>query len=369
MRPVLARVHRWAGLFLAVWLLVLAGSGTILVFHDELDSVLNRDVYSVEPGDTPLTPAALVARATDAYPGSYVAGLDVPSRPDRSAKLHLRSRHDTPAAYARHREVFADPYTGVVLGDRGYGEAKLDRRHLLGAMYGLHRDFLLGEPMLWLLGLVAFLWLGMQVVGAYLAFPRLKFWKRSLRIRKGATGIVLFYDLHRSLGLWLLPATVVMAITAVSFQWSGSFSAVVSFFSPVTPHHYSQARTLPEPVYAVPAAFDHAAGAAQAATNGAGIDRIRQLPDKGLLWVYSFDRRDIYQEGRRWTFVSVLDGQVVSDRHQSEGSAGDAVLAWRYPLHSGKAFGWLGRVIVLCAGLAVLAGLISGLAVWFRKRR
>ena len=364
----MARVHRWTGLFLAFWLFALACSGVVLVFYDELDHFLNQDLYSVEPGDASLMPAALVSAATAAYPGAYVFELDLPNGPDESARLQLRPRKDAETAYAGRREVFVDPYTGTVIGDRGYGEAKLDRRHLPGAIYQLHRNFLLGDPMLWFLGLVAVLWLGMQAVGVFLAFPRLKFWRKSFRIRKGATGIALFYDLHRSAGLWLLPVTLIAALTGLSFQWSGTFSAAVSFFSSVTPHHYSEARSLPEPVHAPPSAFDRAVSATQATTKGAGIDRIRQLPDKGLLWVYSFDRRDIYEEGRRWTFVDVMDGRVVSDRHQAEGSVGDAFLAWQYPLHSGKALGWLGRMIVLCAGLAVLAGLVSGCVVWFRKR-
>jgi uncharacterized iron-regulated membrane protein len=44
-------------------------------------------------------------------------------------------------------------------------------------------------------------------------------------------------------------------------------------------------------------------------------------------------------------------------------------LAWQYPLHSGKAFGWWGRGLIFLAGMSVSWLCVSGILIWWNKQR
>jgi uncharacterized iron-regulated membrane protein len=61
--------------------------------------------------------------------------------------------------------------------------------------------------------------------------------------------------------------------------------------------------------------------------------------------------------------------KIKFDRHRAEATAGDIVLAWQFPLHSGKAFGWAGRIIIFLAGIGVCIFSVTGIMIWMRKRR
>ena len=71
--------------------------------------------------------------------------------------------------------------------------------------------------------------------------------------------------------------------------------------------------------------------------------------------------RNINGGARHWTFIDSQTGAVVADYHRTEDSVGDFIVAWQYPLHSGKALGWPGRLAILFAGLVIVAQLSTGL--------
>jgi len=43
-------------------------------------------------------------------------------------------------------------------------------------------------------------------------------------------------------------------------------------------------------------------------------------------------------------------------------------MAWQFPLHSGKAFGWPGRIAIFMTGIATCMFIVTGLMMWARKR-
>lgn len=60
-------------------------------------------------------------------------------------------------------------------------------------------------------------------------------------------------------------------------------------------------------------------------------------------------------------------GQVREQRHDL--GAGDVFFAWQYPLHSGKGLGLAGRLLVLAGGLSTAMLCLTGLWLWWKRRR
>jgi len=106
-------------------------------------------------------------------------------------------------------------------------------------------------------------------------------------------------------------------------------------------------------------ALDHAAGPFHSLAYYAG---------KALYRVRLHDPRDLADYGMLTIHVDGGTGAVRSIRHLAEGTAGDVIAAWQFPLHSGKAFGWPGRILICLSGIALSMFIVTGLLIWARKR-
>ena len=360
----LVQWHRWFGLLAAVWLVAMGVTGSALVFYGEADLALNRDLHLVEPGGEMRPADEWVEAAEAALPGGHASFIDLPAGPDRSARVSVSALPGSEGTFPDGMGVYVDPYTLEVMGQRSFDEAGLGRRGIMNLLYRLHIDLYLGDWMMWFLGLVALFWIADHVVSAILSFPVLKKWAASFRIRRGVSGHKRVFDLHRASGLWFLPVTFVVAVSGLYFNWYETVVHTVDAVSPVTERTIFTAPSREAPVFQAPVTFSGAL-----ASFDGQADMIRLVPSKGLYEARVYDERDIDPYGRRLVTVDALTGAVIDDRHQAEGSAGDVFLAWQYPLHSGKAFGWPGRLVIFASGIVLTALCVTGVMIWWRKRR
>jgi uncharacterized iron-regulated membrane protein len=367
-RPLLVLWHRWFGLFGAIWLLAMAVTGVILVFYSELDQALNADLYFVEPQGARLPVSTWIESAESARPNSYVKILHLPDGTDSAAVLQLSPQPGSMLDHGHPSQLFVDPYTAIVLGERELGELSLDRRNIMNVFYGLHMDLLLGETMFLFLGLIAFLWIIDHVVSLLLSFPTLSKWKQSFRVRFSKGGYKRLFDLHRAGGVWLFPITLMFAVSSLYFIWYGPVVKLVDSVSPITPRHIFLMPNQEQAQIDTPIDMAAAHHIAKQVGGGANVDMMRFFPRKNAYELRLFDPRDIDPHGRRMMVIDAFKGEVLSDRHITEGGAGNQFMAWQYPLHSGKGFGWPGRLLIFFSGLMLIVVLVTGVKIWLRKR-
>lgn len=364
LRPILLFWHRWFGLLAAIWIALLAITGCAIVFYDELDTALNPELRLTSNEGTPVSIDEIIAAAERAAGGGYATFYDTPAQAHQTALVLVSPR----AEGAHPAFVFVDPYTGVALGLREAGELGLDRLRLMDTLYQLHLDLALGEPMIWFLGLVALLWALDHIAAIALSFPAVRKWRESFGVQVSARGPKRTYDLHRASGLWLAPVTLMLAVSGVYFNWMEGFTHAVEIVSPVTPRYGDIAPEREAPLIDPPLRWSAARAVAEDAAPGAELDMLFLRPRTGLYEARLYDVRDIDSYGRRLISIDADTGVLLDDRHVAAGTAGDVFIAWQYPLHSGKAFGWPGRLIVLFAGLATIMLSWTGISIWLRKR-
>src|SRR5688572_30819617 len=124
-RPVTLRLHRWAGLGTALFLVVAALTGTVLAYKNELESLINPRLFVVEPpagtaANQFLDPFAMRERVQELYPQARADHFTFP-KPGQSQMFFLMPRVD-PATQQPYPmpvdQVFLNPYTGELLGAR-----------------------------------------------------------------------------------------------------------------------------------------------------------------------------------------------------------------------------------------------------------
>ena len=63
------------------------------------------------------------------------------------------------------------------------------------------------------------------------------------------------------------------------------------------------------------------------------------------------------------------DGRLLGDRQPWKGTAADIFVQAQFPLHSGRILGLPGRILISLMGLVVAMLSVTGVYVWWKKRR
>jgi uncharacterized iron-regulated membrane protein len=334
-----------------------------MVFDEQLDQWLNPQLFDVAAGSY-VSEDMLVSEVLSSHPGYYVSSLNLPSRSGAPAIAYLSLQPGVSGT--RSWQVNIDPVSNVVLGSRDRGQPELSMRGFTHFISRFHHSLLLGDSTRRVFGFIALLWFFNHIVALCLAQPTGRsLWRNFVVGRR--TSIAQW---HRVTGLWLFPVTLVISLSAVYLNLGAEFRLVVAAFSPITQPFDQRQPSVPAPDFAPPISFDEARRAASGHVPEAEIDGISFLPHRGLYRVRFFDERDINPlVGYRHVFVHTHTGRIMHDSHFAEGSIADQILAWQFPLHSGKAFGWPGRLLIFLAGMIVCVSVITGVLGWLKRQR
>ncbi|RTL18233.1 MAG: hypothetical protein EKK52_14935 [Burkholderiales bacterium] len=359
-------LHRWTGLVLAtVWVLV-GLSGSYLAFGPEIDRMLNPDWATPQSAGPARPLAEVLAAAQAAEPHRFVHSVFPASGPQDVHHVWL-----TPSASddSRMWELLVDPASARVLGQReAVPTADFGRRNLGNAVYTLHMQLLLGERGRVLVGLSGLFLLASAITGLVLWWPRSRAGLRqALRIKPGARGLRLHFDLHRSAGFYASLLLAMLGLTGAAMTFPGEARSVLNA---------SGATMSPRPRWSEPLAPPHLDGDAAVAT------ALRHAPGARLLclwlpgasgphWRVSLGEpgRVGAAEGRSEVWVDRQSGALLVDRRFERNLPGDTVFDWLLPLHNGQVLGLAGRVLIAAAGLLPLLLAVTGTVIWLRKRR
>lgn len=73
--------------------------------------------------------------------------------------------------------------------------------------------------------------------------------------------------------------------------------------------------------------------------------------------------------GSTVVWLDQYSGNILAVRDPWRFRAGNTFLDWQFPLHNGEAFGLIGRWIVFIAGFVPLVLYITGLVLWWTRRK
>lgn len=356
-------LHRWLGIVLGLWFALVGITGAILVYEEPLDAWLNPQLLTTASRGPALSPGAILARADDAgLP--YVERIRLPQAEGQVYRLVVRTqsrRNHNP-----RDEVTFDPVTGAMLGRRSAEELSLAPPYLMRTVYEFHRNVLLGEPGSNLVGIAGFLLLAAAATGIVLAWPRKRGdWARLLRIKLRASATRIAFDSHRASGAVVGLLLILATITGSTLVYVNYAREIVSLFSPVAPFPTVPFRISEE----TRQPLDDLVAIVRRAQPQRTITEIR-VP-YGQTTGYQFYLRgdgDAYRLGDTILWVHPVSGEILVERSDRTRNAGETLMHWLFPLHSGTAFGPAGMAAMCAAGVAALLLAATGLWVWLRKR-
>jgi uncharacterized iron-regulated membrane protein len=367
-------VHRWLGIGLAAFVVLAGMTGSLLAFHHEIDAFLVPELHRVAPQASRAGFDGAAANIERERPGLVVGYFVLSPDPGASVRVVMNTRAAAEEGRldrkgARNAEVYLDPYSGQVLGERRWGEVGAGRGHWVPMLYRLHMSLFLHETGQWITAIVAILWITALVIGVVLALPRLRLLGKALRVKWESSRARTFFDVHRAVGLvlgWLL---VVIAFTGMYMNLPPDVTEpVLTTFSAFSER--------PKPVRARGAPreeswridWDEALSRARQIEPVNALAVFGRVESRGYYQLRFLAPDDIVDAGTRRVYVSGRDGAVLGRIDELRGTAADLFRIWQFPLHSGQGFGLPGRVAVCVLGFVPLLLAGTGLWLWLRRR-
>jgi sulfite reductase (NADPH) flavoprotein alpha-component len=382
-KQALLQVHSIVGLTLSLLLTLIALTGALMSFEDEIGASLDAGMMRTAPRSAPaLTPDQLIARLQASGDPGKIAAITLASDPSAAAHIRFARNEDR----SRPSALYVDPYDAHVLGMPRAEDffATVRKLHRWLLLSGDNKGY--GRP---ITGVAALGLIVMLISGLVLRWPPrarsvksgLKIWlKPNLALR----GRGLNRSLHAVVGTWLLLVYPVMALTGLwyAFDWyrDGATwllshpSTIAKPMPPISPRGAAAADARPladKPVAEQPVGVDRAwttflheqggrfATAQLTLPAGPGtVVRIRSWP------------RGATRDGARDEFrIDATSGQLLSSEIYADKPFGERVLASILDIHRGSILGWPGKLLFMLAAASMPLFAVTGLLLYVSRRK
>jgi uncharacterized iron-regulated membrane protein len=389
------RWHFYAGLFALPFLILLAITGGLYLFHDELDGWFHRDLLSVPARSMPrLPPEALVARAVEAVPGTVYQYLP-PAGPTASAEVGIRPQDGGKLS------VYLDPHDGRILGTLG------EKSSVMWTVRQLHSLALFGSWPGYLIEIVGGWAVILVATGIYLWWPRRRQAGGVVSIRGRPRQRLFWRDLHAVTGLFAGLFIAFLAITGMPWSawWGDRSLAILTELNqgfpdgawgdtPVSELPMQAVvddvgwtmQQAPVPTSPMPEGHHHGEAAAPAAHAAdlpprIGLDRAVAIFDRmGLAPGYAVALPGtpdgvytgaVYPDDLDQERVIHLDqytGQPIIDVGFNDYGLGGKAIEWGINVHMGQEFGLANKIVMALVCVAIIAMSVSAAMMWWKRR-
>ncbi|EGR0729174.1 PepSY domain-containing protein, partial [Vibrio cholerae] len=183
------RWHFYAGLFVVPFMLMLALTGLVMLFDDEIEQARYAELLNVTPQAQVMPVSQQLAAVQKAYPEAQVTQFIPALQPD------LANRFSVLFSDGSTQFVTVNPYSAVVLGTIDRSESWYEWAN------SIHGTLLIGDWGDYLIEVAASLGMILLVSGIYLWLPLDNARKAGfLKIRVGSGARIFWRDLHANLG-------------------------------------------------------------------------------------------------------------------------------------------------------------------------
>ncbi|MFF4052388.1 PepSY-associated TM helix domain-containing protein [Streptomyces chartreusis] len=371
LRPLILRLHFYAGILVAPFLLVAATTGFLYAGAFQAEKLVYSHEMTVPVGDTKLPISEQVAAARKAHPEGTISAVRPSPADDESTRVMLSGVEGIDADHAL--AVFVDPYTAEVRGAlEQYGSTgALPLRTWIDEF---HRDLHLGETGRLYSELAAsWLWV-IAAGGLVLWFSR----RRALRKVRGASGRRRTLGLHGTVGVWA--ALGFLFLSATGLTWSTYAGANID--------ELRTSLRQATPSISASAGGEHgghggAAGAGGSGDHGVGLDRVlaaaraEGLGDPVEI-VPPADASSAYvvkQVQRSWptkgdtVAIDPATGEVTDVLRFADYPVLAKLTRWGIDLHTGVLFGLVNQILLMALTLALILLIVWGYRMWWQRGR
>jgi uncharacterized iron-regulated membrane protein len=353
-------IHSWLALPIWFFVLFVCVTGTLAVVSEEIVWLTHPEARATKPSSTavPMGYDQMIQKMKQSAPGLIVQSI----RPHNES--HFATTMQVSYSDGRSAEVYVNPYTGVIQGERPAFNFKKFTRALHG---WLLIPFSNGYSWGW----YAVSFLGLLLMGSVITGVVVykRFWRGFFKAPRLAHGARVFWgDFHRLAGLWSSGFIALMAITATWFLVQAALSDNHIEFPSQPASTLMTDQDIPMMAagsYPDPLSPDQAIHIVSKSIPGFQPSYIN-LPR------HAYDYLEVGGQGQipfiyQSASINPYSGATATSSFTSNRSALEVAVKTMRPLHTGD-FGGLWIKLIWCFfGLLLSLMVLSGLLIWSKR--
>jgi uncharacterized iron-regulated membrane protein len=359
--------HRWMGVILGLPVALIGFTGSLILLVPMLLGLQHGDLLQPQSAiGTYTQPSAWVASARAANsPKLEIIAVSAPNQSPLAAETALVIGHTHEGAEGDYHRVFSvDPYTAKL---QGHYDFETSYAFIATAVHTSLLIPVIGLNIVAILGVL----LSVSIVtGVYLWWPRGNGWGAAFKFKTKSRGLARWYSLHNVLGIYCAFGLLILSVTGVWLLRPDWVEPAVTIASPIREAPLSTAlanghscavRTTPEQAISVATAA---------------------LPDRKLAFLLSPEEdRKFFEvnltsandwnarDGDTTVFINPICAQVAKIIDGKTLSGAEVAKRSTVPLHNGRVFGTVGEILVFVIGLSLPIFYVSGLVLWWKRRK
>jgi len=374
-RKIAYQLHLWLGLTSGLIVVIMAATGCILAFEEELKHIVHPNRYYVENiGRKKLSLSELTEKAEKALPvGLKVKRVIIPSDPAQTYVFRTLKMDNEAwtywGTYLYYYRVYVDPYTGKVQ------EVEDAKKDFFEIVLDLHRRLLLGEK------------IGKTITGystlvlAIILFSGLVIWyprKMSKSMLKGMFFIKLSanwkrinYDFHNVLGFYSIIPLLLISYSALIWNFEDVDQWIKNTLNGNIPTEKKAQSIIPSEEFSN----------RENILNLIGSTMENSLQDKKSALI-NFPRSkegtyyaELTYDGRQYRNEQFNFDQYSGDILKSQSyknkniGYGTALRERNYDLHTGSILGITSRIIYFLAAMIATSLPITGFIIYLNRKK
>ena len=349
-------LHRWIGLTAGLVIVVLAVTGSLMMFRPQIDPIVYRNLLSVASCQGRASIDLMTRQALAAHPTGDIDFIRIPFPEAGSARV--------PAPWIRFvdKETFYfDPCTGAMLGKQNRYSGGF------GTIERIHRFRFIPNGGL-IPGVAALSFVTVLVLGGLLLWlpPTLRGLRRAARFNPRLKGAARRLDLHRTLGLYAAPIILMSALTGLtqSFGW---YKDGVYMLAGSPPPAKPPSSTMPanRPRLSMQS---HLARALEIVPAPTEVQiRYPSAPDDAVDGFF-IERGAPHPNARSEFFLDAYTGVLLRFVPYAHASPGHRLYFWMLSWHHGLVGGLFTQLLVVAGALSIPLLGYAGIANYLRRK-
>ena len=363
MKKILGWLHLWLGIVSGIVVLIVALTGSLLVFEEELEHTFHSSFFYVEaPANTARLPLdQLLANVQEQYPGYKSGSMEIEPEPDRSIIYLLQKGKGKDKANQLY--VAINPYTGKII------EALPANKRFFTIVLQLHRYLCMGETGKIITSISCSIFVILIITGLVLWWPKRNARKQRLSVKWNASFKRLNWDLHSVFGFYI--HLVLLAISLTGLVWSYKWVNGLLFYA-------FNGSSKPEKVTAPKsqavkntgiAYFEQIYNTTNERLPYHGPVTIRFESDTVAIAASKYNMATSTSNTYDFLYFQAGTAKLVKERLHKNESAGMKARRMVYPIHTGSIYGWPTKIIALISSLVAASLPVTGLLIYLGRKK
>ncbi len=368
-------LHLWLGIGAGLIVFIVATTGCIYVFQQEINELIHHDELLITPPDNartlPISQLKLIAEKALGK-GKTIGFISAYKNPEKAWEFGTYKGGDPKAFFYfdsidYYDVVLINPFTGKV-------NLVIDYKYeFFNVVKYIHWSLLINHPIgQQIVGWSTFIFVILLITGMIMWWPKnLKKanFDKSFKVKWSAKFKRLNYDLHNVPGFYAMLFSLILALTGMvwAFQWFQTSVYVIASRSTTQP----EIKTFKSDttVVALKNPFDIAFITAKEKLGNP--DKVGMSPAAGkddVIYANGYRGEDTYYDSDDLQFDQYT-GKLLHSRNHHEKNAGERLIGMNYDIHVGAILGLTGKILAFCASFIAASLPITGFIIWLGKKK